>query len=453
MKNEVRAFRGLCYNPEKVERIGDCLSQPYDVISQEQLNTYYRKHEYNVVRLILNREEPGDGDSYNRYTRARDTFTEWKRKGIIRRSDRSCLWIYEQRYRFPDGEEKRQRGFIGAVRLQDYDRGSIMPHEKLMKNPLEDRIRLTRATRTQFEAVWGFYLDRGSTVDGILGDVSRKKPFLDYEEHLDEGKAVRHLSWRLEDKAAAEEICRAVARRRIYIADGHHRYQTMLSLREELRSSAESGDSDTPWEFIMMFLVNAEREGLTILPYHRTLHGLPAFDGPALKKKLAEYFTIEQYEMESVDDPAAMQRWLSELRARGERRTSFGLFMAGAAYYMILRLKEAKRYLALSAKEGSRRWRLLDVNVLDHLIFGHILGITETQLIDQSAIEYHSDALDAIEAVRNNSAQAAFLVNPTELTEVTAISGRGEVLPRKSTYFYPKPVSGILFYPLEPRPI
>jgi uncharacterized protein (DUF1015 family) len=269
--NDVRPFRALHYDPKKVRNIGLCLSQPYDVISPAQQEAYYGQHPFNVIRLILNRIEAGDDERNNRYTRARDLLAEWRADGILHPTRAPSFWIYEQDFDLPEIGRKKVKGFIGAVRLQDYAERRILPHEKVIKGPLEDRIRLTQTTNAQFEYIWSLYQDKAYLIDDILDRQERAEPIIDYVE---ERFGVRHKLWRLTDPAACEVISRTINRLKIYIADGHHRYQTMLTVREEMRRKFPGAGPDAPWEFIMMFLVNSEHEGLTILPTHRVLHNI-----------------------------------------------------------------------------------------------------------------------------------------------------------------------------------
>ncbi len=268
--NDVRPFRALHYDPAVVGEVGPCLSQPYDVISPAQQEAYYRQCPYNVIRLILNRQEPSDDAAGNRYTRARDLLSAWRASGVLHGTRRPSFWVYEQQFDLPGIGRKTIKGFIGAVRLHDYAEGRILPHEKVLTGPLEDRIRLTEATNTQFEYIWSLYQDRAYVIDNVLDEQEREPAIVDFVE---QPVGVRHRMWRLSDPARCDIVARTMARLRIYIADGHHRYQTMLTVRDRMRRLHPEAGPDAPWEFIMMFLVNSEHEGLTILPTHRLHRG------------------------------------------------------------------------------------------------------------------------------------------------------------------------------------
>ncbi len=291
--NDVRPFRALHYDPRAVRDIGQCLSQPYDVISPAQQEAYYRQDPHNVIRLILGRIEPGDDETNNRYTRARDLLAQWRKEGVLRAHRAPFLLGLRAGVR-PAGHRAggARKGFIGAVRLRDYEERRILPHEKVLKGPLEDRIRLTETTNTQFEYIWSLYQDKAYVIDNILDEQEKETPIIDFVE---QPIGVRHRMWRLTDPARCEIIRRTMARLKIYIADGHHRYQTMLTIRDRMRARFPDAGPDAPWEYIMMFLVNSEHEGLTILPTHRMLHGIQVESLYQLGAAILEHFHVKKY--------------------------------------------------------------------------------------------------------------------------------------------------------------
>ena len=445
--NEVRPFRALHYDPTKVKDIGLCLSQPYDVISAEQAEAYYAQHPYNVIRLILNRVEPGDNDGNNRYTRARDLLSAWRADGALRRTARPSFWVYEQEFDLPGIGRKRVKGFIGAVRLREYAERRILPHEKVMDGPLGDRIRLTETANTQFEYIWSLYQDKAYVIDNILDDVERETPILDYRE---QPIGVRHRLWRLTDPERCGIISRTMARLRIYIADGHHRYQTMLTVRERMRRQYPDAGPDAPWEHIMMFLVNSEHEGLTILPTHRMLHGIQVESIYKLGADILEHFHVKKYVFRDADESEIRRRWLRDLRDVSPGEHKFGAYIVNTTGYYLLTLRDEEAYEELVRLDTSSEWKLLDVNILNTLILDGILGITEENLNHSTSIAYTKDADEAIARVRRGEIQVALILNPTALGDVITIAENDERMPRKSTHFYPKPVSGLVFYPMDP---
>jgi uncharacterized protein (DUF1015 family) len=446
--NDVRPFRALHYDPETVKDIGLCLSQPYDVISAEQQEAYYRRHPLNVIRLILNRTEPDDHEGNDRYTRARGLLAEWRAKGYLHPTRLPSFWVYEQDFDFPEIGRKKVKGFIGVVRLHDYAERRILPHEKVLKGPLEDRIRLTRATNTQFEYIWSLYQDRAYVIDDILDVEEKQHPIIDYVE---QPIGVRHKLWRLTDPASCEIISRTMSRLKIFIADGHHRYQTMLTIRDEMRRRHPEAGPDAPWEFIMMFLMNSEHEGLTILPTHRMLHNIRVESVYRLASAILEHFHVKKYPFRDGDEPEARRRLLRDLRTVEPGEHKFGAYIANSNGYYLLTLRDEEAYEELVSLDCSSEWKLLDVNILNTLILEQILGITEEDLSLQTNISYTKDVDEALCKVRSGEIQVALILNPTALRDVLTIAQNDERMPRKSTHFYPKPVSGLVFYPMDPE--
>jgi uncharacterized protein (DUF1015 family) len=444
--NDVKPFKAMHYNPVKIDNVGLCLSQPYDVISNQQQEEYYKQHEYNVIRLILNKIEKSDNEKNNRYTRARDLLKEWKEKDIIHACHRPSFWVYEQAFDIPGIGRKKVKGFIGVVRLHDYAEKRILPHEKVMQKPVQDRIKLTEITNTQFEYIWGIYQDRAYIIDNILDECEQDTPIVDY---LEEKINVRHRLWRLLDEEKCEIISRTMQRLKIYIADGHHRYQTMLTIRDSMHQKYPDADPDAPWEYIMMFLVNSDHEGLTILPTHRMLHSLNISNLAELNMRIQEHFHVKSYPFSEADQTEVRKRWLRDLNDVENGEHKFGAYIMSMNRYYLATLKDAEAYEEMVQLDNSSEWKRLDVNILNTLILNKIVGITEEQLSLQTNIEYTKDVDEAIESVRLGKAQVALILNSTRLEDVIIIADNNEKMPRKSTHFYPKPISGLLFYSME----
>jgi len=457
--NDVRPFKAIYYNPDRVEEIGQCLSQPYDVIAPKQQSAYYEQHEFNVVRLILNRDKPEDNEKSNRYSRAHDHLQDWLKRGVLEPSQVPSFWIYEQEYENAPGSRSSTKGFIGIVRLRDFEEGRVIPHEKVMKGPIEDRMRLALSTETQFESIWGFYEDSSTRIDSVLETVCRSDPFLDYlEKPFDNSESpVRHRLWNCQESAQCKTIQQRMNHLKIYIADGHHRYHTMLALRDEKRKQKNCTDAG-PWEYILMWLVNTSSNVITIRPYHRMIHGVDPERLQTLMSYLERHFTIKSLPGRDSDGENRLrEEWLRELRVSKEKPHTFGLLISGENGFFTLTLKNEEAYLreveSQQAPSPSDAWKLLDVNILNNLVLRNGLGITEKDLSDQTNVTYTHSASEAIERIGKGEIQIAFFLNPTKLEEVITLSENGEVLPGKSTFFYPKPVSGLAFYPMGDTPL
>ena len=460
--NEVLPLRALHYDASRLEPIGECLAQPYDVITPAMQEAYHAQHPYNVVRLILGRRHAADTATDNRYTRAAATLDDWLARGVLRAATQPAFWVYEQRFAVPETGSRRVTGVIGRVRLHDYAAGAILPHEQVMGGVVEDRLRLTRACKVQTEYIWSIYRERTGAVDRLLEQAKAAPPMIDHAErpqgerppdvHPEDKRPqdVRHRLWRLTDQASMAAISRTLCRQPIYIADGHHRYQTMLHFRDEMRRRHPDAGAQAPWEFILMFLVNSEHQELIILPIHRLLHGPAVADPRELEGRLAEYFSVRRYRHAEGGRAAAERRWLHDLAAARPGEHRLGVYLRGNGTFLLATLREGAVTPATGAggASASPRWQRLGVNVLNALVLQRIFGVTEAELDGGERVSYTNSAGEALAAVDGGHAGVALLMNPTALEDVLAVAAGGERLPRKSTFFYPKPVSGLLFYPM-----
>lgn len=303
-----------------------------------------------------------------------------------------------------------------------------------------------------FESIWGLYKEPNQIIQPILEKNSQQKPLIDYYE---EAYQVHHKFWSIENPEDCRQIQNALKRVKIYIADGHHRYQTMLNNRQQMRQKFPDAPVDSPWEYIMMYLVNTEDEKLTILPYHRMIHNQFQADWAKLLPQFETYFKVEKYPFTASDEAKVRAQWLQELSRTGqfkEGKHCFGFYRKQENAYYLLTLKNTEAYLSLVRENCSDNWKMLDVNILNFLVLVKLLGFTEEQLAQKVNIDYTHDGQEALQKVQQGEMQMAFLLNPTPLESLTSLSEIGEVMPRKSTFFYPKPVSGLVFYPLKPTP-
>jgi len=318
-----------------------------------------------------------------------------------------------------------------------------------MDRPLADRRRLSETTGTQFEYIWSIYRDQAYVVDNVLDRAETARPILDY---LEPEAGVRHRLWRLSEEEPCAIIRRTMERLPLYIADGHPRYQAMLSHRDRMRALHPQAGPDAPWEFIMMFLVNSRHEGLTVLPTHRLLHDLDLRRRglPDLHLGILEHFHVKSYSFNGADgDGQAKRRWLRDLRDAEAGVHKFGALIAGMNRYFLITLRDAEAYEEMMDVDSSSAWKTLDVNILNTLILNRIVGITEQELAAQVNVEYTKDLEEALEAVRAGRRQVALILNATRLEDIFTIADAGEKMPRKSTYFYPKPLSGLVFFPMQ----
>ncbi len=440
---EIVPFRGILYRPSPADAAGSDVSSliapPYDVISDRERKELAAKDAHNAVQLILPKDHAG-GDSDERYTVAAATLQSWLDSHVMQRDAEPALYRYHQIFT-PPGESEApavvRRGFICRIRLHRFNEGVILPHERTLAGPKADRLKLKRATRTHLSQVFGLYDDPQREADAAFETLEGGPPAL----HGRTSDGVEHRLWKLTDPAAIAAVQRVLRDRRIYIADGHHRYETMLALREELRREPGYRGPDSAVEYGSIFLCNAADPGLLVFPTHRVLHSLPNFSLDTLLGKLGDRFQIEVL----PELPASGAQVRKELHQRGQQGPSFLVVSGGRAVYLTLR-PDAD----LGAIAGPAVLRTLDVTLLHTLVLEQALGIDRAAQEAQTYLRYVKDNEQALQAARDPGVQAVFLMNPTPVAQVMACSDAGEVMPQKATYFYPKIASGLVLNPLDP---
>jgi uncharacterized protein (DUF1015 family) len=434
---KVYPFRALRYAPSKVS-IDKVVTQPYDKISPAMQDRYYALHANNIIRIILGKADPADTSTNNVYTRAATTMKQWREAGILEKVPEPVFIVYFQKFTIPGTSEVRVRkGFVGTAQLEDYDNKVVYPHERTLSGPKKDRLELLRHTRTQFEQIFMLYEDPEQRIDRVLEEVAMRKPDI---EVLDE-YGVTHTMWTVTDRKVIEFIQRQMASKKMIIADGHHRYETALTYRDERRAAAGKTDPNASYERMPMTFFNMHAPGLTILPTHRVVSNLPAFDSDTFLQRAAEFFDVS---------PAAgdAERIRMGLRRMGESRVTIGVVTDRGERIHFLQLKPSLD-LAAIMPDVSEKQRVLDVVVLHRLLIERCLGISEDAVKKESNIAYMREMDGAINAVRTGTAQLSFLLNPTGLNQMRDVAYEGNVMPQKSTDFYPKVLSGLMMYPLE----
>jgi uncharacterized protein (DUF1015 family) len=439
---EIAPFVGLRYDLGRVSDVGQVLAPPYDVIGDDDRLALEGRHPENVVRLELPR---GNGDA--RYATAARLLSAWTAEGILAADSGEAYYVYEQQFARAagsagGGKVYTRRGFFAAVRLEPFDRRIVLPHEHTLSGPKEDRRRLLRATRTQISPIFGLYRDAEGAAAGVLEQAASAPAAVEATT----GDGVRHRLWVIRDEAAVSQLGRILRNKQILIADGHHRYETMLGLAPELRP-LDAAAGRAPSDFTMMFLARAEDPGLLVLPTHRLVRDLPDFDFAALRTAASPAFEISDGDETT---PAAVEARLArELQAAG--RVVFAVRVPGQQATTWFALKPIVDLSAL----GPPALRKLDVTVLHGVILGSLLGIDAAALANQSYLAYTHDTAEALARVDRGECQAAFLMNATSVEQVLAACEAGFVLPQKSTYFEPKLATGMVMYRLDgpaPRP-
>jgi uncharacterized protein (DUF1015 family) len=427
-------FRALRYNPNKVS-VADVVTQPYDKISPGMQDRYYGASPYNLVRVILGKPDPADGEKSNVYTRAAENLQRWRDADVLVQDAEPGVYLYTQTFAVPgdaSGTQFQRRGFIAAGQLEAYDQKVVFRHEQTLSKPKADRLNLLQATQAHFGQIFMLYSDPAGEVDAILAQ--SRQPDVEVADEY----AVVHRMWRVSDPATIVSVQRAMADKKLIIADGHHRYETALNYRNEMRGRA-GHTADAPYERLMMTFVNMDSSGLVVLPTHRVVFALPNFDMTAVAAKLAKYFEVEK-----VEASLGVAAQMDLLRTAGQDRTALLAVTSGASYLLRARGSQQSDFLA----GQSDKQRALDVVQLHKLVLEETLGMSEEDIRDQKHLRYLREAQEAVDEVRRG-ANVAFLMNPVRMDQVKDVAFGGEVLPQKSTDFFPKLLSGLTIYSLE----
>ena len=431
----IKPFRALRYDPARVA-VSQAATQPYDKITSQMQEHYYAANPYNLVRIILGKRLATDGPADNPYTRAAGFFSDWRRQGIFLQDSEPSLYRYCQTFTIPTGTAQIERhGFIALGKIEDYAAGIVFRHEQTLAKPKADRLDLLRATRAHFGQIFMLYSDPAAEIEKAL------QPANPPVAELTDEYGVQHRLWRISNPATIELVQRAMQDKKLIIADGHHRYETALNYRNERRASAgsEADPASAAYEFVMMTFVNMDSPGLLILPTHRVVHGLPSFSMDTFRVNAAEFFTVDE-----VDPSLDAKRATAILKEAACTGTSL-LAVARDRVFLLSRPKSPDFAFA----GVSLRQQGLDVVQLHKCLLERALGISENAIREQTNVAYVREAREAMAMAREGKADVAFLMNPARMAQVRDIAFAGEVLPQKSTDFYPKLLSGLTIYALE----
>ena len=427
----VRPFRALHFDPNVVGSIPSVVAPPYDVIGKEEQDRLYDASPYNVIRLDLARES-------DRYAAASRTFAEWRERKAITQDGAPAFYLYAQRHRLKSGEEHERYGFFASLHLEDFASGKVLPHEKTLASAKADRLALQRACRANLSSIFGIYSAPGFSLADAARETIAGPPWADFSDAV----GVRHRLWPITDPALQAKLAAELASRTVYIADGHHRYETALRYRDEMRAATGRTGGAEPFDYVLAYLVNMDEPGLVVLPTHRLLRELP-MPAASLREGLRSMFRVGEVSLASGDDEL-----LRELQpGPGARR--IGVVLRDPPSAFVLDTMDGENDSRLT---GSTALRRLDVTLLHGLVLEgptSVLGLDAHHEAEAGRLVYTKDADEAILRVRSGEFAAAFLLNATRVDEVRAVSEAGETMPEKSTYFYPKILTGLVFHSLE----
>jgi uncharacterized protein (DUF1015 family) len=414
---EIKPFRALRYTA-KAGDIATLTCPPYDIISEEERLAYLKENPYNVVRLEL----PKGDDPYDE---AGKTLKDWLSEGILRRDTNPGLYLYEEEFE-AYGVRKKVKGIICLVKLEEFSKGIILPHEETLSKAKEDRFRLMEATGCNFSQIYSLYMDEAHTTGARIDALSSGRPRYEFSDG-----AVTHRFWIVNDPEVIRAICADFENRKLYIADGHHRYETALNYRNRRR---ECGTATGGEDYVMMMLVDMEHDGLVVFPTHRLIRGVNGFDAEKLLASCAE-----QFEVTPEEDIGTIEPKLNDLYSQGKK--AFACYTGGDRWTMLV-LKDPGVMKSV-LPEKSDAYRGLDVSVLHSLILEKHLGIDRENMAKQTNLTYTRSFAEAVDSVRKGESQCAFILNPTRVTEIRDVAAAGEKMPQKSTYFYPKLITGL----------
>ncbi|HFQ79832.1 MAG TPA: DUF1015 domain-containing protein [Desulfobacterales bacterium] len=438
----IAPLRGLRYNPDRIANMEEVVSPPYDVIDQQSQQALARKNPYNMIHLDLTKSLAAEDLTDERYQRVRETFENWQRENILIRDSRPGLYLYFTEYTLPSGRQMVRKGFISLVGLAELSEGVIKPHEKTFKSVTSDRLRLIDTCQAQFSPIFSLYSDPEGQAMTSLEAHKNGEPLVDVCDH----DGCRHLLWQVTDADTIAKVQALLAHKAFYIADGHHRYNTSLQLRELMRRRQGEVGADSPYDYTMMYLCGMEDEGLSVLPTHRLVHIPYLIDLEAITARMADYFIVE--EISGGTRELLLEQVLSRMD-ENDSATIFGFYHPGSDRCFLLTLRPGVMEKTCSGKHPEAL-RDLDVTVLSELVLECILNLDHEQCERDNLISYYPDPDEALDAaVKGCTAEAhdtplLFLMNSTLVAQVRRVADESLVMPHKSTYFYPKLLSGLL---------
>lgn len=421
---EIAPFRGIRYDQTIVGDMDKVTSPPYDVISPEDRVHYHRVHPHNFVRLILGEELDGDNDTDNRFTRAAGYLRTWLGDGVLKQDPEPAVYVYRQQFE-EGGRTKTVRGLIPAIKLHDYADRVILPHETTLAKPKTQLLELARQTRANLDSIYGLYADEDGEVEDVIDSATASKPLAEATDK----NGVRHALWAITDAGEIVRVVEFFRNRQVAIADGHHRYETAVTFRDEMRAKA-GGDGELPTDWALMTLVNVHQPDITVYPTHRSVGSIDARLLDGLGKALEADFVVEASSRDTL---------IADMAARG----AIGTYRPGDARTLKLKSESEQK---LTGSEAGRR---LELNILHGLILDNALGIDEENLRNQTNIIYTRDSEEAMGMVDRGERQIAFLLNHIPVRTVLDVAVAGERMPQKATYFYPKLLSGLVLRKME----
>lgn len=434
---QIKAFPVVKFGQHLTKELDVLITPPYDVISPEEQQAFYQSHPFNMIRLVLGKQFPDDDERNNKHTRASDTLHQWINDGVLVRIDKPALIIYQMEFEQPDGGKKRLDGLVAVVKVDDYGKGKVLPHEKTYLGPKKDQLELLRACKANLTPIHSLFNDDHEKIYGIYSGFMNNEPD---QVTIDSNKNI-HRTWIIDDENAISSIVEEFAPKSLFIADGHHRYETALAYKREMEQSA-SYDPQAPYNYVMMYLTSMSHPGLTILPAHRMVKGLDNFYTAELLAALAPYFDVEELPCSAENFSGDAEKFISAIGEYSELGGCFGLVTNGQNCFRLLKLKDFDAAGNVMDQSIPATLKRLDVTILREVIM--TLGLRIDPGNSEGKIEYSPIIMEAIEKALRGDVQASFILNPTRVDQMREAAEKGYKMPQKSTYFYPKLSSGMV---------
>jgi len=438
---DIQAFRGLRYNVERVGELSSVISPPYDIISPREQQFYLEQSPYNVIRLELGEELSSDSSENNRYTRAADTLWSWLKEGILLHDQYPALYIY--RHQFPyEGNTTIRWGLTARVRLEDWSTGWVRPHEDTFQNRIGDRLRLLRSCRANLSPIMGMFRYEPGGLLSLFPRLIGNNPDSSVIDHL----GVAHDVWVIRDEKSIVEVSNWCADKVLYIADGHHRYETALAYQREQKAAHPHCTGEEGFNFVMMTIMDAGDPGLVMLPTHRLVKPIERLNIAKFREELSKFFQLEELDPAGATSEETFKVWQEALEEWGGKGVAIGLYSLDGKRLCMLLPREGVNLQEMMPPVRSHLWKELDVAILHWIILRHIMDVDTPQ--NDGYLDYTQDGLEAIRRVDSGEYTLAFLMNYIPISRVLEVADTGDRMPQKFTYFYPKLPTGLAMNPL-----
>ncbi len=441
----VAPFRALRYNLDKIAGMDKVVTPPYDVINAKQQDGFYNSEPHNIIRLELNRKRDTDNSTDNRYTRATAHLQNWMESGVLARDDQPAFYVSETYYKDSDGTPKVRRGYFTLLRVEEFEKGVVLPHEKTFSEHKEDRLALIKQCRTNISPIFALFPDDGNEVMAALETGMSSEPDYDFNDPM----GLRQKLYAVTDASACCQVAKLMADKVVFIADGHHRYETALNYRNHMRQQYPDAGPNAAFEYVMVYLCSMSDPGLTVFACHRAVPQLGGFAARDFLHLASDYFNITEFAAPGQLGEKSAE-FVEALEKAGQQAPSIGLAAQDSDKLYILSLKDG----AMDDESGpdvQGPLGDLDVAVLTRMILEKLLGMDNNARDMAHLISYNSDLGDVLSQIQSGDYRVAFLLNPTKVEQVKAVAEAGLIMPRKSTFFYPKVLTGLTMNHIVPE--